>query len=1038
MPPILKLQFLSCCLSLLFCGGICSLSAQDNVYAFQHLTVEDGLSTGQFNYYIYQDRTGFVWISSDRGLNRFDGKNVRQYHSDSNNPRALADEFASVSRFAEDKQGNLWFTNSSTLCKYRPVTDDFQHYRFLSPRADTISTLYYWSYLDKESNHIWVSGGRHLFAMDLANTDDKKHVAAIYVGLKDRMFSRPDGSQLLFQCGYGDTVLKVHTFLDFKPLGAPRAFPHPKRAEINDLRYVNDSLTWVATSEGLYQFNLSQGKWTAIENAYQDQPIRDAVELALCRNGQILLATQNTGIFIYDPKIQAYTGQIYEFHDAGVRPFAPNIVRMVLDRQENLWIYVKDDGVYFTHLNKPKFNLRFSRSSVADRNIKSMTLDCDNTQWLLLHNRVLRVNQQDTTYFELENTSGVDLEQTISIFADSRNRVWVGTLSDLFVYSPQTKRFQKRNDLLPSDAGIDQPGFNDFYETPQGDLLVAVNNDCSGQCSMLRIKADLSAAEWVSPGILRAYHLTAGGENTIAIATYMDTLHLGSITDDDQLQIDTAVTDFPFISEIIFDAYRSHYWVATFNGLYRLYHHRQRWKWAKAPFTDPDLIVTSLQLDHNGELWLTVSEGLMRYQPERKASVLYTQEDGLQGLDYNLSAVLRIEDTLFFGGPRGLNYFRPAQIKSEIPLAKPIITRLLINRKDYQPENTSGGFNVSHWVDQLRLPFKQNNIELTLAALEYSAPHRCQFRYQLLGSTDESIIPHGSDPKLSFPSLNFGNYTLRIWASNSDLIWSEPRDLMITIYPPWYRTGWFYVLSFLTVGGILFSIYRRRVEKQLQEEQLKSKISETQKQLAETETAILRLQMDPHFIFNSMNSIDAYIMQGDRLTAHDYLVRFAELMRGILDNSEHPLTSIEDEIELLQKYLSVEQMRVGPKMTYSFQVADNVDTYDLEIPTMILQPFVENAIWHGIHPKETGGKITVSFTQTEELLICEVHDNGVGRIHKNTQQRHRSKATEITQKRLALLGGDAAVKPSLEFIDHKNEQEENLGTTVRISFPIKT
>lgn len=198
--------------------------------------------------------------------------------------------------------------------------------------------------------------------------------------------------------------------------------------------------------------------------------------------------------------------------------------------------------------------------------------------------------------------------------------------------------------------------------------------------------------------------------------------------------------------------------------------------------------------------------------------------------------------------------------------------------------------------------------------------------------------------------------------------------------------------------------------------------------------------MNPHFIFNSMNSISSYLLQKDIETANDYLGRFARLMRKILLVAEQPYLTLYEEIALLEQYMQAEAMRFEDKFQYTFDVSEGIDTDDILIPTMILQPFVENAIWHGIANKGKKGKITITFQQQEDRLICAITDNGIGRkmASQNRAADHESKAISITQRRLELLANKPSVtfQPSLEIIDLKDNQNQPIGTKVLLQLPL--
>lgn len=1029
--PIVRCFFIMASLLFALTGN---LLAQQHVYVFNRLSAEQGLTSGQFNYYVHQDREGLVWISSVMGLNRFDGRHVKNYHSDPNDPNSLRHEFASQSRFQEASNGDLWFTNNVCLTHYDRRKDHFYHYQFVKPDGAKAKTRYFWAYLDKKTGTLFTSGDKHLFALNINNPDQHFYVDTVYVYLKDRMVPASGGGYLLFMCGSGDSTLHVRHYKDYCLDGSPMSYPAPEGVGINDVHYESDTLTWVATTKGLYRFDLLSQKWQKASASYEGKAIVNTVEIARRKNGQLIIATNNQGVFFYSPSQNKYTGEIKSFQDDRVLPFNLAVERMTLDDKENLWIYVKDDGLYYTCLNKPKFKMGLAGLGNGIKSFKAVAEGKNGVIWGLLTKKVVKMSPADTTYFPLP-ISGIDLEQTTSILEDRQGRVWVGTLKELFVLQPGKSNFSKIN-LLPQGTSNKPPGYNHFMELSNGDLLIATN-----ALQLLWVNVSLRESRWFTTSFNRPRNLFKGNNDHFLVYTYQDSLFAGHLNDNKEFLIDTVFTAIPFVSEIRAASERDVYWVGTFNGLFRLTYAQKKWNLKKESNINPNLIINSLLLADDGQLWMAIPGGLMRYNPETHQQNLYKKPDGLQGPDYNINAALKHSDgRFFFGGTNGLTVFRPGEIFSTVPLARPAIVAIKINQEEgvaqlYSPD---GEVNPMY-MQNLRLPYTKNNISLSIAPLEFSDPSSCRFKYQLLGSTDASVVDIGNNPQIDFLNLSPGRYTLNIWASNSDGVWSEqPRRLKIEILPPWYQTGWFFMLLILVIAGVFYGLYRYRLRELMQRQSLEKAASEAKQLAAETETAVLRLQMNPHFIFNSLNSIDAYILGGDKLKAHDYLIRFADLMRGILNSSEKAMNSIDDEIELLAKYLDTEQMRIGSRLSYSFVVAPEVDTYETEIPTMILQPFVENAIWHGISPKAGPGHIRISFHIASGELVCEVTDDGVGRkASSGSVKKHESKALTITHRRLALLGNEAAShKPTCTIHDEVDDAGLPAGTRVRVCFPM--
>jgi LytS/YehU family sensor histidine kinase len=215
---------------------------------------------------------------------------------------------------------------------------------------------------------------------------------------------------------------------------------------------------------------------------------------------------------------------------------------------------------------------------------------------------------------------------------------------------------------------------------------------------------------------------------------------------------------------------------------------------------------------------------------------------------------------------------------------------------------------------------------------------------------------------------------------------------------------------------------------------LQEKIINYEKELLDLEQQALRLQMNPHFIFNALNSIQHAILTGKQNDAYNSLELFSSLIRGILENSKHKFISLEDEIEILKIYIEIEAKRFSSDFTYEVNINPDIDISSIKIPPMLIQPFVENSIWHGLMPKPDGEKkLLLSFTGTDNLVICKVEDNGIGRIKagitKNKKQT-TSLGTALTFSRVANINMlENKTKYAIEIQDKQNDG----GTVVTIT-----
>jgi len=221
----------------------------------------------------------------------------------------------------------------------------------------------------------------------------------------------------------------------------------------------------------------------------------------------------------------------------------------------------------------------------------------------------------------------------------------------------------------------------------------------------------------------------------------------------------------------------------------------------------------------------------------------------------------------------------------------------------------------------------------------------------------------------------------------------------------------------------------------------KAELADINQQLAEVQLAALRSQMNPHFIFNALNSIKKFVIANEPANAEKYLGKFSKLIRTILDNSQGGMVTVEKEVQLLKLYLDLEQLRFGERLSYTIEVDESLNTGDTQIPSMIVQPFVENAMLHGIMHRDNGGKVTVVFSNHTDWLQITIEDNGVGRkssaaFKSENAEPHHSIGIEVATKRLIALKKNNDTPAGIEIIDLVDETGQGLGTKVMIAIPI--
>ncbi len=301
--------------------------------------------------------------------------------------------------------------------------------------------------------------------------------------------------------------------------------------------------------------------------------------------------------------------------------------------------------------------------------------------------------------------------------------------------------------------------------------------------------------------------------------------------------------------------------------------------------------------------------------------------------------------------------------------------------------------------------------------------------YKLFSKANDSLVNETNIRKSVEEEMNF-EFEKREVLQKKEL---EKKEILLKEQSKRNKLQIFFaVLLALLLFGIIFLIYNRM--------QLKKTLT-LQKELAEYEQKALHLQMNPHFVFNCLGSISSFIVQNGTDSAVKYLSKFSKLMRLTLEYSKEALIPIDKEIESLQNYLELEQLRFNQKFDFVINKSRAIED-DTALPPLLLQPFVENAIIHGLIPKAEKGMITVSFSIDGESLICSIEDNGIGfdkskEIKETLVSVHKSMALDITKKRLEMMEASTAQKANVEIKEIKSEKGEILGTKVILNLPLQ-
>jgi two-component sensor histidine kinase len=419
---------------------------------------------------------------------------------------------------------------------------------------------------------------------------------------------------------------------------------------------------------------------------------------------------------------------------------------------------------------------------------------------------------------------------------------------------------------------------------------------------------------------------------------------------------------------------------------------------------------------------------------------IITKQNGLYSHGFGYTFSLFPDNTmvqLFFGAINiiDFNNYRFNDLK---PVVEFNVVKVM--NKEYLQEAIKNNFTIS-------LSHNQNFLQFEFAALLFNNTNQLQYLCKLDGA-DNDWVYLGQTNTTTYSGLKPGQYTFRVKAANNDGQWGDESVIIINIKKPLYARWWFILTAVALISLLMYWWSRQRVLQAKKEEKLKARY---QQQIAETELKALRAQMNPHFIFNSLNSIQKYILKNEHFEASQYLTKFSRLIRLILDHSNQNTVLLSSELEMLKLYTEMESLRFENKFDYSINIDPAISADTVEIPSMLIQPFVENAIWHGLlhlpadkDGNEQKGKLSIRFSKTAGNYIdVEIEDNGIGRkkaaeLKSKQVLRKKSYGMQITEKRIAAINQVQGINAAASITDKEDKYGNATGTLVKLTIPLTT
>lgn len=992
------LIFVSCC---------CSAQQQESWprFSFKSISTDEGLSN-RIVHTIAQDKNGSIWVGTDDGLNRLDGYRIRPFFFQNQQVNSLCN--SSIKHLYTSKNQELWIGTEAGVCTYNYTTNSFKG---IDPRHTTSLHQEFNPFFFSVKGRVWILGQRGYYSRGKNN----KLQAFAYngnaaIGLRkgERIdFAVRDQKGVVW--GAQRQQLLVLDQQNLRPL---------KARKVGDQN--NEGITWI-------------------------KPL----------NGKLWISTWGNGLLIYDPVSRQF-----------------KTVRLKARIVHHFALYTTSAGSFViagTELGYALINtvtLDVQEQAMAGE-IRHVFVDKSNTVWLATDNGVLYSKPSSAGIFTFQLDSWVnDLHQTT---IDKHRLIgrFFRTKSSYFatlIYANGVLEFDKnwqlkryipslstdRNNTALRDIRCIHETSNNYWTTTDGGLI-----KCSKTLQPLAtFIPSASPADNPSLRYLRTilpyrkrYLLIRGlqsfslfdlqterftkvyNSNEKKNGSLPNDYIVGEVLSGDLLYVVTENSfytlnlkthrvrpvAFPFYGKRIrcMTKRGNQLWIGTQTGLLRYDVKTKKWKaFYRTNGLSSDHIL-QLTTDHQQRLWIATVNGLTRFAPESGKSIVINQQNGLT--DNVMEGALFVDDQqqCVVSNINSITFLKPWKFSK--PYArKTFFTAVQLSGKDLVLAFNQQGKTV-------KIPYSDQTINLDFSVNGYTANENQPYYFQLNNRWHRLNSGH-----IQLNNLESGRYRLEV----SSIKGHSPYNDVITIEitPPFYKTWWFNLLFIIAIAVCLayfFNLRARNKQRKVHEQA----VAAHQLKVAEMQT--LRSQMNPHFMFNALNSINRFILVNDSEKASTYLTLFSRLMRNILENSKLSVIPLKKEMDTLRLYIELESARLEQKFDYRIELPADREIEMVEIPPLVLQPFVENAIWHGLNHKTEQGNLTISVQKHDaQGLVINIIDDGIGRKASRQQQRpvHQSLGIAITIDRIRLFNPESKV----ELIDLTDENGEAAGTHVRI------
>jgi ligand-binding sensor domain-containing protein/signal transduction histidine kinase len=1005
----------------------------------ENTRVERGLSQNTVNV-VFQDSQGLLWLGTWDGLNRYDGYEFRHYNRES----GLSNE--AIRALAQTGQ-LLWVGTEEGLNAINLRDGNIINY--FASLNDTNSLTHNWinHLLVDSRGQLWVSTAaglselnpltgkiRQIFGGSYGNSIRSNYFNCLLEDHEGRFWAATRNGLIRFSLSEPHIMRYLHNPSN------PEALPHD---QVNALAQSSDLALWVGTRGGLSRLDLQTGRFGLPDALLRQEPSLAKAEINKLYteyDSLLWIGTQVSGLYKFNlisQKLTRYTYAVNNFNSLSDY----RVYDIMRDNRGNLWVGTFN-GLNRLNTNKPLFrtfrNNPLDHNSLINNSVWTFEEDANGHIWVGTEEGISIFDTRTFTFTHLRFNSaknGMPVSHIRIIYRDRQNRMWIGTRYDgLSMYDPKSKAVKHFLHSAADSSYLPDNHVVSVLEDHLGNIWVGTPFGV-GRLDQVTGKFRNYRPDLEKPNALpdrRVLDIYQDKLNRIWLATGSGLARYRPETDDFvTYRSESKKGESNRLFSIHPDA-NNRLWLGTRGGGIMMFDPETE---TFVSYTERDGLSNNVAYmalnDKTGNVWISTNWGLTRLDTQKQVFTNFEVEDGLQSNEFNFNAGLIASDgRLFFGGMNGFTMFYPEDIKQNSEPARIIITTFkLLNQSQFRQLDDN---------DTLRLRYDENFFGFEFASIDFANSNKIKYRFKLENHTDNWVERPSSQRYAEFARVSPGIYTFKVQSTNADGIWADNTiTIHIIIYPPWYQTWWFRALLVL-VGIMLFYLFLylrlRSVRKKHKDEK---RFLEYQKKTNELEQKALQLQMNPHFLFNSLNSIQSFVLRNDIDNAIRYLSKFSQLMRRTLNHSKESTIPLQDELEAIRLYLDIELLRFENKFEYSIELDEHIDEQFVEIPPMILQPIVENAIHHGLMHRESGGKLLISLKAFDQGIRIVVEDNGIGRtrsaeLRRQSGIRRESMGMAITAERIQMLSQYSGQAYKLEVEDIKDEAQEAAGTRVTI------